>query len=91
MSDANTKIRETIVQCLQQEKPTFADKFQETTLCSAIEMDSIDIIQIVFRLEDIFKVSIDVDPLNRFETIGQLLDFLENMIVESSQTKSIAS
>ena len=91
MSDRNSSVRETIVQCLREEKPSFADKFEDSTPCAAIEIDSIDIIQIVFRLEDIFKVSIDVDPSNRFETIGQLLDFLENMIVEAGQKTAIAS
>jgi acyl carrier protein len=84
-------VRETIVECLREEKPSFADKFQDSTLCSEIEIDSIDIIQIVFRLEDIFKISIDIDPSSRFETIGQLLDFLQNMVVESRRNDATAS
>ena len=88
MSSDQSSIRESIVQCLREEKPSFADKFDESTPTSEIEIDSIDVIQIVFKLEDMFQVSLDIDPSIRFETIGGMLDYLEGLIVKTQQEKA---
>jgi acyl carrier protein len=48
------------------------------TPIEAVKMDSIDVIHVVFKAEEEFKVAIDLDTSTKYETIG---DFV-NPIIE---------
>lgn len=87
MSSDQDSVRDAILRCLREEKPTFAEKLQDSTPTSEVEIDSIDIIQVVFKLEDMFHVSLDIDPSARFETVGEMLTYLETLILQAQRTK----
>jgi acyl carrier protein len=50
------------------------------TPVESVNIDSIDLINILFRLEDEYKVNIDMDLQERPETVGALIDALITFI-----------
>jgi acyl carrier protein len=59
-----------------------------TTLRDGLELDSVDMISLVLKIENEFKIQIQSDALEGIETIGQLLDLLE---VRANPPKSEAA
>ncbi len=48
-----------------------------TELRADLELDSVDMISLVLKIENEFKIQIESDALEGIETVGQLLDLLE--------------
>ena len=59
-------------------------EFDDTTPCADIDVDSIDVIQIIFRLEEEFKIEINAPPYNSFVTMGDLFDVIVESIIAGS-------
>lgn len=50
-----------------------------------VKMDSIDVIHVIFKAEEEFKVEIDVDTTTRYETIG---DFVRPLMAQIPTSES---
>jgi acyl carrier protein len=73
-----------IIQFIREEIP---DKSVEITMDTPIEqvkIDSIDVIQVIFKAEEEFKVEIDVDTKVKYQTIG---DFVRPIIAHIPHTE----
>ena len=49
-----------------------------TELRTGLELDSVDMIGLVMKIENDFDIQIESDALESVETVGQLLDLLED-------------
>lgn len=45
-----------------------------------VAIDSIDIVNVVFAIEEKYDVEVNLTPQNRFETVGELIDALAAFI-----------
>ncbi len=48
----------------------------EASRFDSIDLDSIDVVEIIFAIEDEFEVQFDDDKAQRFETIGDIIGYL---------------
>lgn len=70
-----TKVQEVIAEQLEKD----ADKItMETSFSNDLEADSLDIFEVVDKLEDEFDIDIDTDE--NMDTVGKLVDYVsENL------------
>jgi acyl carrier protein len=57
------------------------------TTVESVNIDSVDVINILFRLEDEYKVSIDLDIQAQPETVGDLVNALLEFIPHADDPK----
>ncbi len=55
----------------------------EGTSVSALGVDSIDLMEIVFRLEELHGVEISPEGMSERETVGQVIDYAYKTIISS--------
>ena len=56
----------------------------ETRLVEDLDLDSIDIVGITMRLEDRFRVQIDVQEIKNFRCVADLIDLVSNQMGKSA-------
>ena len=52
----------------------------ETSLMNDIEADSLDAVEIIMAVEDEFEIEIPDEEAERFVTIKDIVDYLENVL-----------
>jgi len=52
----------------------------ETSLMSDIEADSLDAVEIIMAIEDEFEIKIPDEEAEKFLTIKDIVDYLENVL-----------
>ena len=62
-----------IIQFIREEVQEKSVDITMDTPIDAVKMDSIDIIHVVFKAEEEFKIAIDLDTTTKYETIGDLV------------------
>ncbi|EFI42358.1 MULTISPECIES: acyl carrier protein [Peptoniphilus] len=55
------------------------DLREDTSFADDLNADSIDIVELVMSIEDEFGIEIEDDILENMSTIGDVLDYLEEM------------
>jgi acyl carrier protein len=78
---------EHILEVIQSESHDQAIEVNMATTVESLSIDSVDVINILFRLEDEYKVSIDLDLKDRPETIGDLVNLLIEFIPHADDPK----
>ncbi|MBL8574601.1 MAG: acyl carrier protein [Hyphomicrobiaceae bacterium] len=53
-----------------------------------VEIDSIDIVQVIFNLEEKYGIEVNLSPNTQFETVGELVDALIAFIPEEKLPRS---
>lgn len=77
MEDNAKKIIEVIADELNMEE---SDITLESTFTDDLGADSLDVCQIIMRLEDMFKITIDDEAAMEIKTVGDAVEQLENVI-----------
>lgn len=77
MEDIAKKIVEIIADELNMEESEIT---LESTFTDDLGADSLDVCQIIMRLEDIYKISIDDEAAMGIRTVGDAVAELENVI-----------
>lgn len=82
--EIKVKIRNIMTDELNLKLPNVLD--DESRLFDDLSIDSLMIMQIVVYVEEYFNVEIPDDSLdpNEFDTVGALVDFVENLLKESA-------
>lgn len=62
-----------IIQFIREEVQDKSVDITMDTPVESVKMDSIDVIHVVFKAEEEFKVEIDLDTSTKYETIGDLV------------------
>ena len=62
--------------CLSDKTPTL----RETKLKEELDADSLDLVEIVMSLEDDFSVTIPDEKAEELNTVGDILDLLEEVL-----------
>ena len=62
-----------IIQFIREEVQDKSVDITMDTPIESVKMDSIDVIHVVFKAEEEFKVEIDLDTSTKYETIGDLV------------------
>lgn len=70
-----------IIELLQKEIQDRAAVLDRSMRRDEVAIDSIDIVNVIFALEEEFKVSVDLKPDATFETVGDLVDVLKSYVV----------
>lgn len=77
MEDNAKKIIEVIADELSMEE---SDITLESTFTDDLGADSLDVCQIIMRLEDIYKITIDDEAAMEIKTVGDAVEQLEKVI-----------
>ena len=62
-----------IIQFIREEVQEKSVEITMDTPIESVKMDSIDVIHVVFKAEEEFKIEIDIDNSAKYETIGDLV------------------
>ena len=54
--------------------------FDMNTAIDALKIDSIDVINVIFKVEDEFRVALDLPPDARFATVGDFVGALADFV-----------
>jgi acyl carrier protein len=74
------KLVEHVLDIVRSEAPRQDVAINLDTPVESVNIDSIDLINILFRLEDEYKVTIEMDIQDRPETVGELINALITFI-----------
>lgn len=77
-------IRRRVIDFTREELAPRQIEFDDTTPYADIDVDSIDVIQIIFRLEEEFNVEINTPSYSSVDTMGDLFDLIVESIVTGS-------
>lgn len=77
MEDSAKKIIEVIADELSMEE---SDITLESTFTDDLGADSLDVCQIIMRLEDLYKITIDDEAAMEIKTVGDAVEQLEKVI-----------
>lgn len=50
---------------------------RETSLMDDLDADSLDAVEIIMALEDEFEIEVEDEEAEEFETIGEIVDYIE--------------
>jgi acyl carrier protein len=83
-----TQIRETLKHILEDETDTqLADLPDDMVLTEAFELDSVDRVSLMMRVEEHFHIRMTNDELSEISTIGSLVDLVQSKVVEHSASQ----
>ena len=68
---------ETLQQAIKKELGRDLGTLTKDTSLEELALDSLDVVQIVMAIEDVFDIEIDDDDVENLKTVGQLLDYIE--------------
>lgn len=71
-----------IIELLQKEMADKSVVLTRDTRREDVSIDSIDIVNVVFAIEEKYDVEVNLTPRDRFETVGDLIDALAAFIPE---------
>ena len=76
------KVREVIVEELNvsEDQVTPEATFQED-----LNADSLDVVELIMRLEDAFDISIPDEDAEKIRTVGEAVTYIENKLAQSQQ------
>lgn len=80
MALTREKLVEHVLDIVRAEAPRQDAAINLDTSVESVNIDSIDLINILFRLEDEYKVNIEMDLQERPETVGDLINALITFI-----------
>jgi len=60
-------------------------QFDMNTPIEAVKIDSIDVINVVFKVEEEFKVAVDLPQDSRFDTIGEFVNTLADFVLPADK------
>jgi acyl carrier protein len=84
------QIRDTLKQILEDETDTQLENLsEEVTLIEAFDLDSVDRVSLMMRVEEHFHIRMTNDELSGISTIASLIDLLQVKVAELS-TKQTA-
>lgn len=76
--------RENILEILAKIMQTSVDSIDLSTKISDIDINSLDVVEMVMKIEDQFNVDLSIpDDVSYAKTVGDLVDALEQMIKEA--------
>jgi acyl carrier protein len=84
---SRSELAENILEVVRSESQDQSVQITMDTLIKDVSIDSVDVINILFRLEDEYKVSIDLDVQAQPEKVGDLVNALIEFIPHDEDTK----
>ncbi len=87
MALSRSELAENILKVVRSESQDQSVQIDMDTLIKDVSIDSVDVINILFRLEDEYKVSIDLDVQAQPEKVGDLVNALIEFIPHDEDTK----
>lgn len=87
VASSRDQIIENILEIVQSESQQTGLAITMDTPVKEVGIDSVDVINILFRLEDEYGVSIDLDIQSQPETVGDLVNALIEFIPQTDAAK----
>jgi acyl carrier protein len=84
---SRSELAENILEVVRSESQDQSVQITMDTLIKDVSIDSVDVINILFRLEDEYKVSIDLDVQAQPEKVGDLVNALIAFIPHDEDKK----
>jgi acyl carrier protein len=75
-----------IIEVIRSEAKDVDVEIRMSTPIDNLNIDSVDVINILFQLEDKYKISIDMDVKARPETVGDLVNALVEFVPHGGDT-----
>lgn len=85
MTSTTTDLDRQIIELLQKEMLDKSVVLTRETRRDEVSIDSIDIVNVVFAIEEKYDVEVNLTPRDRFETVGDLIDALATFIPEDKR------
>lgn len=86
-SDRRTDLENRIIAFIQKEIQDKSAVLTRDTRRDEVTIDSIDVVNVVFAVEEEFDVEVDLTSDAKFETVGDLVDALIAFIPEEKRTR----
>ena len=84
-----TQIREILQHVFEQETDsTLADLRDDMVLSEDFELDSVDYVSLIMRVEETFHIRMTNGELSNAATIGSLVDLVEAKVAESAASQT---
>jgi acyl carrier protein len=77
------EIARQLVAIVRQEKEVAEDLLKPETSLAEAGIDSLDSLQILFAIEEQFRISIPDDRARAMKTFGDMIDIVENLTAQS--------
>jgi acyl carrier protein len=74
------EIQQQLIKIVQQEKDVPDEKLRPETLLADAGIDSLDSLQILFSIEEQFRISIPDDRARGIRTFGDMIDVVEGLV-----------
>jgi len=58
---------------------TSKDKISDSSTLQDLGADSIDMVELVMKLEEVFGIEINDDDAEKFRTVGQVVDYVQKL------------
>ena len=76
MDSVREALRAKVLEFIRSEVSDNADSLELNTPISQLNIDSIGMIQVIFKFEDAYGVSVDLPESHDFETVGEMIEAL---------------
>lgn len=87
MALTREELVEHVLGIVRDEAPRQETAISLDTPVESVNIDSIDLINIIFRLEDEYKINIEMDLQERPQTVGELINHLIAFIPHDNESK----
>lgn len=85
MTGTTPELDRQIIELLQKEMLDKSVVLTRETRRDEVSIDSIDIVNVVFAIEEKYDVEVELTPRDRFDTVGDLIDALAAFIPEDKR------
>ena len=85
MANDRTAICERIMEFIRSEMQDKTIVFDMSTPLEGVKIDSIDVIHVIFKVEEQFKTSVDLPQDAKFATVGDFVNALANFVPEAGK------
>ena len=71
------KLRKTLAEQLEVNENNIT---MDTRIVDDLGADSLDVVELIMALEDEYGISVSDDAISELSTVGQVVDFIENIL-----------
>ena len=76
-----------LIDLIAEQSLTERDKLTREATLQSIGIDSVDVVSVAFELEEKYEIQIEDKEFAACETLGQLLDLIQNKITKKAEKK----
>ncbi|MFZ5954394.1 MAG: acyl carrier protein [Candidatus Dependentiae bacterium] len=73
-------IKEQVVAVIAEKLSIDSSKITEESTLAQLGADSLDLVEIIMRLEEKFDIEIDDEQAEKLQNVGQVIDYIQSLV-----------